>query len=317
MVALSSPRFYVDDEAVDVYVPDGLSSMQIGQVLEDAGLVWDARLFAIVSRIKGVHTGLKSGHYRLPVHQPLPEIIDTLARGEVQLTRITIPEGYTVSQIAKLLEKHGVADAESFETAATTLAGEYAHLLGFVPPTGSLEGYLFPDTYLVSQGVAVERLILMMVTRFCKKAIPVLTEAGNARLGVHELVTLASIIEREAAKDSERALISSVFHNRLAGGVRLQSCATVNYVLGEPHRALTVSDLAVESPYNTYLHDGLPPGPICNPGLSSLQAAVHPADSPFMYFVSDGAGGHVFSVEYLDHLAAAESLKRLREDRNR
>lgn len=314
MMALSSPHFYAGPESVEVYVADGMSSVQIGRVLEDAGLVWDARLFAAVSWIRGVHTDLKSGRYRFRFDEPLVAVIDTLARGQAELVRVTIPEGYSIGQIAKLLEESGVADAKAFETVALTSASEYTGLLGFAPPTGSLEGYLFPDTYLVSEGLPVERLISLMVARFCEKGLPALESADTAGLSVHELVTLASIIEREALLDSERPLVSSVFHNRLTEGVRLQSCATVNYALGRPGKALTATDLTVKSPYNTYLYGGLPPGPIANPGLTSLQAAASPADSPFMYFVSDGSGGHVFSVEYSEHLAAVESLRQLRGD---
>ncbi len=314
MIALSSPHFYAGPEAVEVYVADGMSSVQIGRVLEDAGLVWDARLFALVSRIRGVHTALKSGRYRLRIDQPVVAVIDTLAKGEVQLVKVTIPEGYSIPQIARLLEERGVTDAKAFETEAVNSAHKYSDLLGFVTPTGSLEGYLFPDTYFVAEGLPVDKLISLMVVRFCEKGLPALGDVNSTEFSVHELVTLASIIEREAAEDSERPLVSSVFYNRLNAGVRLQSCATVNYAIGQPGKTLTAADLAVESPYNTYLHDGLPPGPIASPGLASLQAAANPASSPFMYFVSNGMGGHVFSVEYPEHLAAAERLKQPRGD---
>jgi UPF0755 protein len=314
MALLSSPRFFVEPEVVDVYIGNGLSSRQIGVVLKEAGLVWSADLFAVVSRIRGVHTSLKSGHYRLLSNAPLVAVIDRLARGEVHQIKITIPEGYGIEQIAALLQSSGVADARQFAERAHSSASEYSDLLGFVPPTGSLEGYLFPDTYLVSEGLPVGQLISVMVRRFCEKALPVLEGASRSGLTPHELVTLASIIEREAALDSERPLVSSVFYNRIKSNTALESCATVQYALGNPSKELTLTDLAFESPYNTYLHKGLPPGPIANPGLPSLLAAVNPADTQFMFFVADGLGGHVFTTRYQEHLAATEQLRRLRGD---
>lgn len=311
-IVLSPPDPFSSPRTIDLYVDEGLSSVQIGLVLQDAGLIRDPMLFAAVSRVRGVHRTLKSGHYRLRSDRSLVALIDTLARGEVYQVRVTIPEGYGIAEIARLLEDKGLTDAQSFVAEALNSAGEYSGLLGFSPPTSSLEGYLFPDTYFVSEGLPVRRLISMMVNRFCQKGLPVLSNAGASGLTAHQLVTLASIIEREAARDSERPLISSVFHNRIASGTPLQSCATVQYALGQPGRALTHSDLAVDSPYNTYLYGGLPPGPVSNPGLSSLEAAASPADTPFVFFVSDGSGGHVFSVEYPEHLAAAENLRQLR-----
>ncbi len=311
-VVSSPPDLFGEPETVDVYIREGMSTAQIGLVLHDAGLIRDPVLFAAVARVRGVHTTLKSGHYRLPSDRTLVALIDTLARGEVHQVRVTIPEGYGIDQIASLLESKGLADAQAFADEALNSAADYAHLLGFCPPTSSLEGYLFPDTYFVSEGLPVKRLVSMMVSRFCQKALPALNGPMASGLIVHELVTLASIIEREAARDHERPLVSSVFHNRMASGIPLQSCATVQYVLGEPGRTLTNADLAVDSPYNTYLYRGLPPGPVANPGLPSLLAAANPADTPYMYFVADGSGGHVFSIEYPAHLAAAESLRQLR-----
>ncbi|NLU41147.1 MAG: endolytic transglycosylase MltG [Firmicutes bacterium] len=313
-VVLSPPDLLSDPETVDVYVSEGMSSAQIGLALHEAGLIRDPVLFAAVARVRGVHRTLKSGHYRLRSDQTLVALIDTLARGEVYQVRVTIPEGYGIEQIASLLESKGLADAQAFVDEALSSAADYAHVLGFRPPTSSLEGYLFPDTYFVSEGLPVRRLISMMVNRFREKALPALSGLMASKFTVHELVTLASIIEREAARDSERPLVSSVFHNRLASGIPLQSCATVQYVLGEPGRTLTRADLAVDSPYNTYLYRGLPPGPVANPGLPSLAAAANPADTPYMFFVADGSGGHVFSVEYPEHLAAAENLRQLRGD---
>ena len=313
-VVLSPPALFGDPETVDVYISEGMSSTQIGLVLHEAGLIRDPVLFSAMARVRGVHRTLKSGHYRLRSDRTLVALIDTLARVEIYQVRVKIPEGYGIDQIASLLESKGLADAKAFAEEALSSAAEYSHLLGFCPPTSSLEGYLFPDTYFVSEGLPVKRLISMMVSRFCQKALPVLSGHVASKFTVHELVTLASIIEREAAKDDERPLVSSVFHNRMAAGIPLQSCATVQYVLGEPARTLTLSDLAVDSAYNTYIYSGLPPGPVANPGLPSLVAAANPADTPYMFFVSDGSGGHVFSVEYPEHLAAAESLKRLRGD---
>ena len=218
-VVLSPPDLLSDPETVDVYVSEGMSSAQIGLALHEAGLIRDPVLFAAVARVRGVHRTLKSGHYRLRSDQTLVALIDTLARGEVYQVRVTIPEGYGIEQIASLLESKGLADAQAFVDEALSSAADYAHVLGFRPPTSSLEGYLFPDTYFVSEGLPVRRLISMMVNRFREKALPALSGLMASKFTVHELVTLASIIEREAARDSERPLVSSVFHNRLASGM--------------------------------------------------------------------------------------------------
>jgi UPF0755 protein len=236
------------------------------------------------------------------------QIVDKLAKGETAYRQFTIPEGYTVDQIAKLLESMKLASAAKFKAAAVNFA-PYDYMISSAEVTSSSEGYVFPDTYRVASGATEEQLLKMMVSQFNDQFTPQMRQkAADLGLTVRETVILASLVEREAQVPQDRPIIAGVFMARLKLGMPLQSCATIQYILGYPKPELTVQDTEIPSPYNTYLNVGLPPGPIANPGMASINAVLNPAQTDYLYFVADKNGAHRFSKTYEEHLAAIEQV---------
>lgn len=286
-------------------VPPGSSSAQVSAELAAAGLVKNATAFRLYLRYRGLDGRLQAGEYQLSPSLTAAEVAMRLGSGKVTQITFTVPEGLTVVQVADLLSSKGVVNRDRFLAAARdpSLVQEFLPTSG-APLKEPLEGYLFPDTYSIPKGYTEKQIVAMMVGQFRKVMTPEWQQQAKASgLTVHQVVTLASIIEREAEVPQDRPLISSVFHNRLKIGMALDSCATVNYALGKSQLILTYKDLEVKSPYNTYKNAGLPPGPIAAPGAASLQAALYPADSQYLYFVAKGDGSHAFARTLSEHLA--------------
>ena len=284
-----------------VQIARGRAMARIADDLAGAGLIRAPLKFRLLARLKGSDKLLQAGEYLLsPAMTPL-EMLDVLVRGKVQLHRVTIPEGYNLRQISALLDDAGLVQAAVFDAAAhdrqlTAQAGI---------PAGSFEGYLFPDTYHFARGAAAADMILAMKTRFDRVFGPQWrARAREMDWTVHQVVTLASIIEKETGDASERPLISAVFHNRLRRGMRLETDPTVIYGIEDFDGNLTRRHLATKTPYNTYQIDGLPPGPIANPGAAALDAALFPAASDYLFFVSRNDGTHQFSATYAEHRRA-------------
>lgn len=300
-------------EAISVRIERGMDSREIGELLESRGLVRSSTLFAVATMLEGVQGELRAGEYRLSPRMGLFGIVRAIAEGKVEYVEFTVPEGFTLEEIAGLLESRGLADGARFLALAKGQVDGFSVTgTGFELPR-NLEGYLFPDTYKIQSGISEEAIIRAMVERFSDVAVPELSRDdidGMAReLGLHAIVTMASIIEEEARLPEERPLVAAVFYNRLRRGMPLQSCATVQYALGKRKERLSYDDLAVDSPYNTYLAPGLPPGPIASPGLASIRAALHPAPVDYLYFAADERGGHVFSRTFSQHQRAIALLK--------
>lgn len=232
-------------------------------------------------------------------------ILNTLSSGRVVMQRFTVPEGLHLRQVASLLQDRGVVDQQSFMRScrSTDIIKRYGI------PFDTVEGFLFPDTYLVAGGLDAEEIVEIMVERFFER-LDEIKPPPYTDQELEEAVTIASLVEREAVIDEERPLIAAVFYNRLAQNKRLESCATVQYILGKTKERLLHSDLRTPSPYNTYLHVGLPPGPIANPGAASLRAALFPAEVDYLFFVSRGNGTHHFSSTYEEHLRAIRKYNR-------
>lgn len=287
-----------------VLVPRGSSTAAIARTLAESGIVRSPFGFRAAVRLLRADERLKAGEYSLSPGWSPVRIVETLRAGRVVKYRVTIPEGYTIEQIARALSSQGLADEDEFISVASSMASEFSDVLGFEPAGGSLEGYLFPDTYYFDKTMTVRQILKTMVSRFVEVVVPEYVNSGERRFTLHQIVTLASIIEKEAVLDEDRPRISAVFRNRLDRGMRLQSCATVEYALGERKQHLTAQDLAVDSPFNTYRIVGLPPGPISSPGLTSIRAALNPTDDDYLYFVARGDGGHVFSTNFEDHVNA-------------
>ncbi len=286
---------------VEIEVPEGMSFNQVARLLDNQGILKSRRLFVFWGRLLGLQYSVKSGIYRFEGAISDYSVLKKLTRGDVELVRVTIPEGFNLWQIAKRLQDLEITESEEFLKAAKdiTLLNE----LKIDAP--SAEGYLFPDTYLFPKHCPAQRVIKEMVRNLRAH----ITEEMRSRaqsLGLTEkqLLTLASLIEKEAEVDEERPLISAVFHNRLKRGMPLESDPTTVYGIYPPPVRITRKDLKRPSPYNTYLIKGLPPGPIASPGLKSIKAALYPAKVPYLFFVATGDGRHHFSVTNHEHQRA-------------
>ena len=291
-----------------VQVSRGAGLRRIAGQLYEAGVIRHPLPFVLFAKVRGMAPRLQAGEYVLSANMSPAEILDTLYLGKVKHHILTVPEGATLRDIAALVEGAGLGSRESVIELAFDPV--FIESLGLRVP--SLEGYLFPDTYHLTRDMGVTDLLAVMVRTLDRNYLPE-TAARAEELGMskHAVITLASLIEKEAQLDSERELISAVFHNRLRRGMRLQCDSTVIYALGEAFQGnLRKVDLKVDSPYNTYRYGGLPPGPIANPGGRSIAAAVSPADVKFLYFVATRQdGAHHFSKTLKEHNRAVRKYQ--------
>jgi UPF0755 protein len=274
--------------------------------LQNLGLIQSPLKFRLFARLSGAHRRIKAGEYQLYGTMTPRQILDTLVEGKVLLYRVTIPEGYTLHQIAQTVAAAGFGAAQDFYRLATD--PDVAKAENVDAPT--LEGYLFPDTYYFPKGFAQIKIIAAMVQRF-RETISDRWRARADELGLtlHEIVTLASIIEKETGVPEERPLIASVFHNRLRKGMRLETDPTVIYGIEDFDGNLTRKHLRTPTPYNTYLIKGLPPGPIASPGRASLEAALYPADTDYLFFVARKDRTHQFSSTLEEHQKAVRKYQ--------
>ncbi len=298
-----------------VTIDHGMSAGLIAEMLEHDGIIKNARFFRFYSRITGRSDDFKAGVHivepglsamsvarlltRIPPHQP--DI------------HVTVIEGLTIAETAQALASQSAIDSVAFVTLANDTA--FAATLGV--DKASLEGYLYPDTYFIRPETTAEEMIRRMTGQFHRIFSDSLRARAEERgMTVGEVVTLASIIEKEVNIDSERPLVSSVFHRRLERGRPLEANPTIQFALGEKRRVL-YEDLDIDSPYNTYIYAGLPPGPIASPGEKSIRAALWPADTKYLYFVSDGNGGHVFSKKIGEHNRAVQQYRKIMRNARR
>ncbi len=293
-------------------VEEGATLRQVAARLQEQGIIKGKGLFVLWARVTGAGTRIKSGEYLLGPSMPPAKVLATLVRGRVRTHPVTIPEGFTAAQIARLLEAKGLADKEEFLKLVKD--PEFARALKV--PSSSLEGYLYPDTYYFSVGLSPRAIIKEMVRRFWEVMGQLSEEIERSGMSLHEVVTLASIVEKETGRPEERPLIASVFLNRLKKGMRLESDPTVIYGLKDFDGNLTRRHLATPTPYNTYQIKGLPPGPIANPGIDSIKAVLNPVETDFLYFVSRNDGTHHFSSTLREHNKAVYKFQKHRKSRN-
>ncbi|MBW2558844.1 MAG: endolytic transglycosylase MltG [Deltaproteobacteria bacterium] len=286
---------------VTVEIPRGSTFSATVDMLGGAELIRYKREFYLLALLMDAPEHIKPGEYDLSSSITPVAVLNKLVQGKVKGYRVFIPEGFTLSQIASRLENQGFADRETFISLASN-----SRLLSSLGIEGeSAEGYLFPDTHTLNKSMGEEGIIRFMVRQFRKVMTPdMLKRANELNLTEGEVVTLASIIEKEGGSKGEGPLVSAVFHNRLKKGMRLQSDPTVIYGIKDFDGNLRRSDLREKTPYNTYRIKGLPPGPICNPGMEAIKAALYPAPVDFLYFVSKNNGSHQFSSNLKDHNAA-------------
>ncbi len=291
-----------------VVVPQGASAYQVGGLLEDAGIVKSQRLFVNALRITGRSRRLTPGSFLLLNVRHTGDLIAQLIDRESNSVWITIPEGRTIDQVALFVAAKYPIDIEKF----SRLTKDKALLAELGINEQTLEGYLFPDTYRIPNGSDELGIIKRMVRQAQAMLDDDILDSGKRfNFDTRSILTLASIIEGEVKIGSERPLISAVYHNRLKKGMRLQADPTVQYAIPGKQRRLLYRDYKIDSPYNTYRHKGLPPGPINNPGLASITAALNPSDVDYLYFVATEDGSHIFSTTWDEHRAA---IVRIREN---
>jgi UPF0755 protein len=298
-----------EGQTADIKIKFGTSPDSIAVILERERVISSARGFHLALALLGRGGDLRAGHYRIPYPISNKRAILALAEGPQILTRVTIPEGITVKRIAAIFRREMGLDSLRI----VQLTRDSSFVARFKINTRDLEGYLFPETYFFPYGSTEAQVIVPLVQQF-KKAVWDTLYQRSQEMGftTGEMVTLASIIQAEARLDEEMPAISSVYHNRLRLGIPLQADPTIQYLLPGPRRLL-LRDLEIDSPFNTYLHRGLPPAPIGNPGEKAVLAALHPAATDYLFFVADTRGGHTFSANFRNHLKAKTVLDRERK----
>ena len=293
---------------VAVDIPEGATAEDVGGILEDTGVIRSSLAFRLVAQVRGVGSSLQAGTYRLVTNMTVSEAFDALDAGPVvETVTATFPEGLEVDEAAAVASESLGVDGKAFQAAATS--GAFV-LPPYLPQgTATVEGFLFPKTYEFATEIDEQMVIERLLAQFEEEAATLdWSRAGDLGLTPYEAVVVASLIEREARAPEDRANISAVIHNRLREGMPLQIDATIQYALPEGNRILTEEDYELDTPYNTYLHQGLPPTPIASPGLASLRAALHPADVDYLYFlvVDEETGRHEFAETYEEFLRLKE-----------
>jgi len=292
----------------EVVIKTGASSGQIANLLADKGLIRHPFLFKALVRFRGVESDLKTGYYNLSTGMSIDQMIDKIVNGRVITQEFTIPEGFTVEEVAQKVTKQFAFSKEEF--LQTARGFKFGQVINTKARKYPLEGYLFPETYQVPKGTNPKGIIKVMLEEFeAKLDERIISKIEDSGLTLAEVITIASLIEAEAKYDAERRLISSVIHNRLDKNMALQIDATIQYILPEHKSKILYSDLAIESPYNTYQHVGLPPGPINNPGLASIKAVLNPKETNYLYYFALDDGSHKFSKTYREHLRLQNKLK--------
>jgi UPF0755 protein len=298
-------------EEVFVDLPAGSSVSTIAARLAEAGVVADSVTFRLAARVSGQERRLQAGEYRFAAAAAPLDVVDRIARGDVFVMPVTFREGLTIREMADVFAASGLGTADAFLQAASR-----RDLIADLDPRAEdLEGYLFPSTYQLARNTSADQLVRAMVSEFERVYARLRSDAEARNMSVRELVTLASVVERETGVPEERPMVAAVFLNRLRIGMPLQTDPTVIYAmmrLGRWNGNITRADLQMEHPYNTYRNPGLPPGPIAAPGRASLEAVLAPADVPYLYFVSRNDGTHVFSSTLAEHNRAVDEWQRRR-----
>lgn len=320
IVALAAGGFiYIDDQTtraadssntkqINVEIPEGSSTASIAKILKDKGIIDSETAFKIRARLDKAE--YKAGTYSLAPSMTMPEISKIIEEGRdnANTVKVTIPEGYTVKQIAARLEEKGVCTADDFMNEEQNGQFDYDFLQSAVTGDHRMEGYLYPDTYELYKDSGAHKAIDKMLAKFDEVYSEELKSADSAvtsKYNENQIVTVASLIEREAKLDKERPEVASVIYNRLDKNMKLQLCSTVQFAQGKVKQRLYNSDLKIDSPYNTYMNIGLPPGPIAAPGDESIKAALNPAKTDYLFFVvnSNGDGLHNFAATGDDFMA--------------
>lgn len=298
LISYSATSIDNKNTTVVVDIPTGSSFLKVTEILSSAGLVNSRFFFYTLAITKRATRNIRAGEYEFNTSLTPAAVIDKLIRGEVKTYLVTIPEDFSMKETAARLEYFKLVDNETF----FDLAHDESFLKSLGIMSDSIEGYLFPDTYVFNRSMSTRQIMKIMVSQFWKKVTPEMVErAEELGFNINQFVTFASIVGKESGADAEKPLISAVFHNRLKKKMRLQSDPTAIYDLDNFEGKVLRKHLKRNSPYNTYIINGLPPGPIANPGLTSLNAALYPANVKYLYFVSKKDGTHFFSDTLSEH----------------
>ena len=294
---------------VKMKIRPGMDAREIGRALERENVIDSSLRFRLLTKLHGYGDQLKIGTYNFKTGMTYTEVFEKLLAGEQEYVQFTIPEGFTVKDIAKRLEKVGLANEDEFLDIAETFA-PYSYVEKHSDTFYRCEGFLFPDTYTVESDVDPHTLLNMMAEDFDQRLTPSMRRrAADEGLSIYDLVTLASLVEKEVRYAEDRPIVAQVFFKRLALGMPLQTDASLQYLMDAPKEDVTIADTQIDSPYNTYQHFGLTPGPVANPGLDAIEAVLYPANTDYLYFVADRQGHNHYSYSYEEHLALVNQYR--------
>ena len=308
-VVIDSTSVKVDGGSARIVISDGEGVSGAAAEMANLGIIKHPLFFKLYARIGGYADNIQPGSLTVENGMSYGDILKLLIVPNRSAITVVIPEGYEIKQIAETLCEAGLADWNRFFDALNNDTYDYRFLEGIPERENKFEGYLFPATYEISEGMSEHDIINLMLQAFNNQfKDEYYDRAAQMNMTVDQIVTLASIIERETDSEAERAKVAGVFYNRINSGMKLQSCATVQYLLGERKPVLSIADTQIDSPYNTYIYSGFPPGPISNPGLACIEAALYPEATDAYYFVQGQDGQHIFSNTYEEHLAAMQGM---------
>ncbi len=311
IIPLAGSSSYTGERGVPVYftVRPGMSVSEIGKELYERGIIDSEMKFWWTAKLNGFENKVKSGTFAMQTGMTPRDALEILVYGNTVTIRFTIPEGFSVRDIAQRLDDKGLVKADAFISLAKTYR-PYPYVEEHENVRYAVEGFLFPDTYEINGEFDAARIMQMMAENFDRRLTKEMRDrAREMDLSIYELVTLASLVEKEAYHEEDRPIIAQIFLKRLRLGMPLQADPTVQYLLDAPKEDLLYRDTEIESPYNTYQNVGLPPGPIASPGMASLMAVLHPADTKYLYFVADRNGNNYYATNYADHLALVDQVR--------
>ena len=298
----SAPQTDSADKKIHIKVREGMTTGEIADQLVEKGVIGSSLKFRFLSRVRGYDGKMKPGTYTFDANMADADVFEKLLTGEKYLVRFTIPEGFGVKEIAERLESLDLVDGQDFMKAAETFA-PYDYMTRRADVRYAAEGFLFPETYSIESDYSVEEILKMMAAEFDRRLTDEMrARAANMGLSVYDLANLASLVEREVRYEEDLPIVAQVFLKRLKLGMPLQTDASLQYLLDEPKEDVTIEDTQIDSPYNTYQHAGLPPGPIASPGMAAIEAVLHPADTDYLYFVADRDGHNHYAYTYDEHL---------------
>ena len=292
----------VEERRINVKIQEGLSTAEIAERLAEKGIISSSLKFRILARLRGYDDKLRPGSYSFTADMSDDDVFAKLLTGEKKLVKFTVPEGFGVKEIAERLYNLDLANKEDFLLAAEDFA-PYDYMRKRKNVLFAAEGFLFPDTYTVESDMEIDELLDLMASTFDQQLKPEMRiQAEKMGLSVYDLITLASLVEREVRFPEDRPIVAQVLLKRLKMNMPLQTDATLQYLMDAPKEDVSIEDTQIDSPYNTYQHTGLPPGPIANPGMASIEAVLHPAETDYLYFVADRQGHNHYAYTYEEHL---------------